>query len=116
MYLDDGITCLDDDIKYLDDVIFFVGYVFVAVLNGPNVHISQNAILKLAMNRDFSHCSALAVTHQTKAIPEMLKIKELMHGIGSDFRKSYQKMLEYRNIFWSLHEDIIKFEICPATH
>ena len=45
----------------------------------------------------------------------MLKIKELMHSIGSDFRNSYQKMIEYRQIFHLLHEDLIEFEICPST-
>ena len=92
---------------------------FAAVLVGPNVHFGQKASvsteLKLSMTRDFSHCSALAITHHTKAIPEMLIIKELMQDIRSNFRNSYQKMMEYRNIFLSLHEDIVEFETCPAT-
>ena len=89
------------------------------MLDGPNVHFGQHAsvstILKIAMTRDFSHCSALAVTHHTKAITEMVKIMDIMHSIGTDFLNSYQKMMEYRQIFVSLHEDIVEFETCPAT-
>ena len=92
---------------------------FAAVLDGPNVHFGGRASvkteLKISMTHDFSHCSALAITHHTKAIPEMLKLKQLMYDIGSDFRNSYQKMMEYRMLFWSLNDDIVKLEICPAT-
>ena len=91
---------------------------FAAVLDGPNVHFGDKASvkteLKISMTRDFSHCSALAITHHTKAIPEMFKIKQLMQEIGSDFRNSYQKMMEYRMLFRSLNDDIVKFEICPV--
>ena len=71
-------------IKFLSkfDNIYNVGILFAAVLDGPNVHFGPKASvlteLKISMTHDFSHCSALAVTHHTKAIPEMLKIKELM--------------------------------------
>ena len=78
--------------------------------------ISVSTILKLSMTCVFSHCLVLAVTHHTQGIGEMLKIKELMSSIGKDFRLSYQKIMEYRMIFQSLHEDIVEFELCPATH
>ena len=69
-------------------------------MDGPNVHFGEHnsvsTILKIAMTRDFSHCSALAVTHHTQGIPELLRVKELMMGMAKDFRRSYQKMMEYR--------------------
>ena len=69
-------------------------------MDGPNVHFGEhNRVsmeLKLVMTRDFSHCRALAITHHTKGIPEMVKIKDLMVGLGRDLQNSYQKMMEYR--------------------
>ena len=69
-------------------------------MDGPNVHFGEHnsvsTILKIPMTRDFSHCSALAVTHHTKGIAELLRIKELMMGMARDFKRSYQKMMEYR--------------------
>ena len=54
-------------------------------MDGPNVHFGEHnsvsTILKIPMTRDFSHCSALAVTHHTKGIIELLRVKELMMGI-----------------------------------
>ena len=52
--------------------------------------------LKLAMTWDFSHCSTLAVTHHTKGIPEMVKIKDIIVGLAKDLQNSYQKAMEYR--------------------
>ena len=76
------------------------GIIFAAVMDGPNVHFGEhNSVstrLKIAMTKDFSHCSALAVTHHTKGIAELLRIKQLMTGMAGDFKRSYQKMMEYR--------------------
>ena len=69
-------------------------------MDGPNVHFGEHnsvsTILKIPMTRDFSHCSVLAFTHHTKGIAELLRIKELMMGMARDFKRSYQKMMEYR--------------------
>ena len=67
------------------------------------------------MTEDFSHCSALAITHHTKGIPEMVKIKDIMVGLGKDLQNSYQKTIEYRGVFETLLEDVVEFETCPAT-
>ena len=62
------------------------GIIFAAVMDGPNVHFGEHnsvsTILKIAMTRDFSHCSALAVTHHTKGIPEMFSNQEADVGDG----------------------------------
>ena len=89
------------------------------MLDGPNVHFgkehSVSVVLKIPLTRDFSHCSALAVTHETKSIPEIHQIKELLEGIGKDLKNSYQKMIEYHGVFELLQEDILEFEVCPST-
>ena len=89
------------------------------VMDGPNVHIgAHNSVsmeLKIVMTRDFSHCSALTITHHSKGIKEIVKIKDLMIGLGRDLSNSHQKMMEYRGVFYALLEDVVVFEICPAT-
>ena len=67
------------------------------------------------MTHDFSYWIALAVTHHTKGIPELVRIKDLMIGLGKDFQNSYQKTMEYQRVFQVLEEDIVEFEVCPAT-
>ena len=89
-------------------------------MDGPNVnfgeHASVHIVLKISMIWDFNHCSVLTVTHHTKGIPEMLKLKELMSSICADLYNSYKKQFQYRNIFCSPLEDIIEFESCSAMH
>ena len=38
-----------------------------------------------------------------------------MIGLGRDLSNSHQKMMEYRGVFYALLEDVVVFEICPAT-
>ena len=42
-------------------------------------------------------------------------MKYVMISLGRDLSNSYQKMMEYRGVFDALLEDVVEFEICPAT-